>query len=417
MRSTIILYLFCGFLTSQFIKAQAPNWVVWDVGNSLLSDNRAYYVEIDPNSGMKFIATFSGGLYTNQNNQWNRYATNNSLIPSNKIKECSLDQQGALWIATENAGISKLLGGNFINYSPSNSGLPGLEAWAITPDGNAGAWIGNGFHGLVHYDGGSAWTTYNTSNSPLPYNWVNSIHVSSNGDVWIATGGGGIARKQGNSWTIWNTQTSNFPDNYCYFVTQANNGDIWVGSRGGASKFNGTGWTNYNGSNSGLLGQWCTSIAEDRSGQLWFGTADQGVFVLNAGNWTQYSVTNSTIPDNYIESIAVSPAGMVWIGTNSGGLAGPELDTLLHSATIDRADLRPQVGPNPCSGNLQIQLPVMIESSFRYQVYDSYGYCVAHGMIHERESEISMLGLPSGGYLLQIIGPETSWTERLILLH
>lgn len=415
MRNTFASLILLGLASMQVLIAQAPNWSVWNIGNSILSDNRVYFIEIDQVSGSKYIGTFSGGLYTIQSNQWTRYTTSSSQIPSNKIKECRLDAQGSLWIATEDGGVSKFSSGTFTNYSPSNSGLPGWEAWAITPDGNGGAWIGNGMDGLVHFDGGSSWITYNSGNSGLPFNWVNSIIVDTNGDLWIATGGGGIARKQGNNWTVWNTLNSNFPSDYCYTVFQASNGDIWVGSQFGASRFNGTGWDNYNSSNSGFSGLWCSSFAEDQAGRMWMGSNDEGILLYDGSNWTQYKMANSTLPDDYVETIAVSPAGMVWVGTFAGGVAGAELDTLINSGVASSNCDQPLIGPNPCTHRFRVEMPISGDDEFSFQIIDTGGRAVAGGRIVGVNTEIDVTGLRSGEYLLRIWGTKTSWAHYIIL--
>ena len=46
------------------------------------------------------------------------------------------------------------------------------------------------------------WVVYNTSNSGLPDNFVRSIAVDPQGNKWIGTYGGGLAKFDGVNWTV-----------------------------------------------------------------------------------------------------------------------------------------------------------------------------------------------------------------------
>ena len=54
---------------------------------------------------------------------------------------------------------------------------------------------------------------YNTSNSGLPDNNVNTIAIDASGNKWIGTGddsfeGAGLAEFDGTNWTVYNTSNS-----------------------------------------------------------------------------------------------------------------------------------------------------------------------------------------------------------------
>ena len=75
------------------------------------------------------------------------------------------------------------------------------------------------WEGLAKFDGISStnWIIYNTSNSDLPSNTVNSLLESSNGSIFVGTKGGGLAKFDGTSntdWTIYNIDNSDLPSNY-----------------------------------------------------------------------------------------------------------------------------------------------------------------------------------------------------------
>jgi hypothetical protein len=77
------------------------------------------------------------------------------------------------------------------------------------------------------------WTVYNTSNSGLPDNWVFAIAIDGQGNKWIGTDGGGLAKFDGINWTVYNTSNSGLPDNYVFAIAIDGQGNKWIGTYGG----------------------------------------------------------------------------------------------------------------------------------------------------------------------------------------
>ncbi|MFN3134724.1 MAG: two-component regulator propeller domain-containing protein [Candidatus Kryptonium sp.] len=90
-----------------------------------------------------------------------------------------------------------MLTGGKVNYNKLNSGLPDNWVYAIAIDSQGNKWIGTWGGGLAKFDGVN-WTVYNTSNSGLPSNVVYAIAIDGQGNKWIGTGGGlGVYREGG----------------------------------------------------------------------------------------------------------------------------------------------------------------------------------------------------------------------------
>jgi len=66
--------------------------------------------------------------------------------------------------------------------------LPDYLINAIAIDSQGNKWIGTNGGGLAKFNDVS-WTVYNTSNSGLPHNWVRAIAIDSQGNKWIGTEG------------------------------------------------------------------------------------------------------------------------------------------------------------------------------------------------------------------------------------
>jgi ligand-binding sensor domain-containing protein len=74
--------------------------------------------------------------------------------------------------------------------------LPNNYVYAIAIDGEGNKWIGTYGGGLAKFDGVN-WTVYNTSNSGLPSVFVRAIAIDGQGNKWIGTDLGGLAKFDG----------------------------------------------------------------------------------------------------------------------------------------------------------------------------------------------------------------------------
>jgi len=131
-----------------------------------------------------------------------------TLIPSLKyqcfISDIQIDSQNKIWMARHksNPGGERVILPDGSSMNPSKSELVVLYrggSWAtfnppietvinsITPD-NGTIWC-NTDDGLMLFNN-SQWTVYNTENSGLPYNQVNSVLIDNDGTKWIGTNKG-----------------------------------------------------------------------------------------------------------------------------------------------------------------------------------------------------------------------------------
>ena len=141
------------------------------------------------------------------------------------------------------------------------------------------------------------WVSFNTSNSNIPYNQVNSIEFgssfNSSGDIFVGTSFG---------LGILNIDNANFPNNT---------------------------WSTFNevpDPNTGLIGNEIINIQKNNSGEIWICTTN-GISILEYNssivditneNWEYYNTDNSFIPSNMAKSILFDESNKIWIGTTSG---------------------------------------------------------------------------------------------------
>ncbi|NPV12617.1 MAG: hypothetical protein HPY57_12595, partial [Ignavibacteria bacterium] len=154
----------------------------------------------------------------------------------------------------------------WINFTASNF------VYAIALEGDY-VWVGKWGGGLVRIDKRTGNMTFYTKASGLPNNNVRAIAIDGQGNKWIGTDGGGVAKFDGVNWTVYKTGNSGLPDNRVREIAIDGQGNKWIGTEGvGLAKFDGVNWTVYKRSNSGLPDNYVESIAIDGQGNKWIGT-------------------------------------------------------------------------------------------------------------------------------------------------
>ncbi len=141
-------------------------------------------------------------------------------------------------------------------------------------------------------------------------NQINSL--TEDGDfVWVCTSGGAFKRKKsdGSLVKVFNTENSGISRNSVQSLYIDLHGNYWFGTaNGGISKFDGTTWTTIDRINGEKI-YTVSKITEDLSGNLWFG--EQGkVFKFDGSVWTKYILTGGY----YVESIVADDYGNIWFG-------------------------------------------------------------------------------------------------------
>ncbi len=119
--------------------------------------------------------------------------------------------------------------------------------------------------------------------------------------------------------------------------------------------------------------------------------------------------------------IMKSPDGNCWRGVlnNQGQL---EFRLLTDCITTSVSEIKNQskplfnISPNPASGYVQISCsPVEVESFHDYFLYNSSGVQIKTGKFDKTYFTINLQGLPTGAYIINFIGPNRFWSEKLII--
>ena len=158
----------------------------------------------------------------------------------------------------------------------------GANVRALADDGDY-LWVGG--VGLTRLNKATGeMVFYNKANSGLPYNDILALAIDTQGNIWVGTDGGGLAKFDGVNWTVYSRANSGLPNNQIFALAIDLQGDIWIGTWG-LAKFDGANWTVYNTGNSGLPSNHINALAIDTQGNIWVGTNGGGLAKFDGTNW------------------------------------------------------------------------------------------------------------------------------------
>ncbi len=300
---------------------------VFDSPTSTVTD-----VVVDKN-GKAYLAT-PVGLYVFDGKELTRLTIKSPAMGSN-IRALDMDASGNLWIGTD-WGLVEYANGRAESFTKE---MPGMEAKIVRDieiDKQGRVWItgwANGFgvkpSGVSVYDG-KGWTNYNTTNSPLPKDFVEDLTLDTKGNLWMSVGyqDAGLAKYDGQKWEIINTGNSGLPTNIVRSIASDASGNMYFGTPQGLVKYDGSNWTtmsmNQLFANSFLnfLSQLqsqpdISALACDGSGTVWIGTKESGVYRYTPSSNQQITLDNSPLTSNAVRKIYVDPSNRKWFMTGS----------------------------------------------------------------------------------------------------
>ncbi len=186
----------------------------------------------------------------------------------------------------------------------TEKGLTEPRILSITQDSVGFIWLA-GEYSLTRFDGNQFKLYKNNSQSPLPWNKVNTIFTDSEGTLWVGSDRG-----------------------FSYYNFLKDQFVVPV---------------------SGLEGIDISDFAEGRDGKIWVST-DQGLAEFDketnqitwfTGNKSKFTSLRNSLPDENIKYICSQPDGKIWIIPFSNGLyqLNPENGEIEHFETIDGVNI------------------------------------------------------------------------------
>ncbi len=213
-------------------------------------------------------------------------------------------------------GITQIGFGQWIVYNPYNTkGIEGtmVSSGFVAKDDKL--WFGTD-QGVASYDPEySIWTNYNTSNW-LNSNFIYQVFEDQEGNIWVATNGGGISRYSNYAWTNY-TVNDGLSYNVVRAISQSPDGTMWFGTYGhGICSYKpATGFKKY--TSEAIANSYVLSILALSDDLILIGTLTQGLIVLE--NDTVRSIQNGNeLSGKKVFSIFRDHSDKIWLGTDQG---------------------------------------------------------------------------------------------------
>lgn len=193
--------------------------------------------------------------------------------------------------------------------------LSGLSVTDFLEDRHGQLWVATGNGGIRHLEGGR-WETYTRFGGSTIIQ-IHSVFEDREGNLWFGTisGLGKVSYRQ---MTIYDSEDG-LPSVMTSCFLEDAGGILWVGYLGGLARYDRAGrrfivepWP-------GLKDVTVRTMGYDVAGRLWLGTADHGLFVREAGGVRRLSEVEGK-PVDRVYQIVADRAGGLWICTRDGVL-------------------------------------------------------------------------------------------------
>ncbi len=219
-------------------------------------------------------------------------------------------QDGGVWLATKGEGLIKLSSdGTKAQNFLSHSSLFTTNITSVVTEVNGSLWLSSR-NGFFRFDG-ERFEGYDQSNG-LEVTDVRDLLVDREGNLWIATYGGGLLRLASREMVSY-TKKDGLLGNAVMSVLDDEQGGYWLSTfDAGLHRLSGdtivsveTGARNSR--------TWCS--LKDSNGRFWFGTSD-GLLMKSSG-WKLFTEEQG-LNDNLVLSLLEDLQGRIWIGTSKG---------------------------------------------------------------------------------------------------
>jgi len=296
--------LWFGSIRKGLFKYTGTKLTIYNTENGL-SNDIINVVSGDGKNGV-WVGT-NDGLSHFDGQKFTNYTVQDGL-PSNIIFDVLTDPNGKVWVATAN-GVSVYINNKFINYSSGVAGFNSNIVYCIEQ-------LGKDEFAFGTYDGLSIlkdnrFTNYSSVNG-LPNDRVESLLKDDNGNLWIGTYGGGIAKKTGDSFEVLQLGEK-VNSKIVTSLLSDREGNFWVGTWMGIYKYDNNRFVTFN-AEDGLPSNNILSVYYDiNGGQVLLGTLAGGLNIIKSGK-----VLSTTLSSNTVWSIEKESNNSVWLGTTNG---------------------------------------------------------------------------------------------------
>ena len=247
------------------------------------------------------------------------------------------DSLGYMWFGTEN-GLNRYNGYEFEHFKRERGNPDALSSdfvFDIAEDANGNLWLATNGGGLVRYDRDAgtfrAWRHDAGDASSIGSDIVRRVLVDNDGFVWAGTRGAGLSKLDPATGTFSHIRLKESehgrPDNI-YVLLQDSAGFLWAGGDHGLTKLDTDSSTfksfvHIDGDDSSLSKHSVRALEQDSDGRIWAGTFGGGLFRLrddgrSFDRFAHDADNANTLTGDRVATIFEDSEGRLWVGTTSG---------------------------------------------------------------------------------------------------
>jgi signal transduction histidine kinase len=175
--------------------------------------------------GSLWVSTMGTGLYRLRNGRAAACTTANGLSDDCVLTVCT-EANGTVWAGTQAGALHRLGNGGLTTFGTSD-GLPGTPLTALLPARGGGLWVGSG-NGVVLRSDAEFKNVSPVHLSPkLNGKSILSLYEDGQRNLWVGTGGGGLACVDGARCSSWDSQDG-LPDDVISGIVEDGEANLWL---------------------------------------------------------------------------------------------------------------------------------------------------------------------------------------------
>ncbi|GFE87632.1 histidine kinase [Steroidobacter agaridevorans] len=263
---------------------------------------------LEDRSGTLWVATALQGILRIDNRQ-SSYAPLPAPIPASVNASALLeDQDGSIWIGTEEGQLYKRTESSFQRVPLSRE--IGGTVRVLRRDRDGSLWIATTGGGLFRLIGAQLTSL---RSGAIPSNDVRALLEDREGSLWAGSYGGGLLRLRDGKFTSFGLDEG-LRGNLAWTIAPGRRQDAWIGTDAGLSHYV-DGKFEYLSPRFGIENVRVRTVLEDRSGALWVGTQGRGAYRYHEGKITEYS-ERTGLSGNLVKAIIEDSQGRVVMATD-----------------------------------------------------------------------------------------------------
>jgi len=263
-----------------------------------------------------YLVEKDGMVFNLRNNPADIYS-----LPNNIVKTIYNSEDNGIWIGTYKKGVSVFYPSE---YKFSSHLIADVNCIVRNPDYYSSVWLGTDHDGLIKYNYLSNEVQHVTDPAETDCHPITSLAIDSHGNLWIGTYQGGLKRYRNGQFTHW-TIKDGLASNNIWAILVNSDGKIWLGTLGGGLQLfdveQGT-FTTFNCANSSLKSDYINTLDKSKDGAILIGTTHGIARLSPSDNSIKHYGVSSKSSNGFanmnINQVVSDSRGLVWVATREG---------------------------------------------------------------------------------------------------